>query len=99
MGSFALLHWLIVILMMLVWAYPLSVICRRAGQPAAVGWIAGTIGLFVLGPLWCIGWLALASWKAPALQPYPKRARRRFRPRGQKGGSRQRRRNGGACRG
>jgi hypothetical protein len=50
MGSFSLWHWLIVIPLMLIGSYPLAVVCRRAGKPAAVGWVAGTIGLPVGGP-------------------------------------------------
>jgi hypothetical protein len=62
-GSFSLWHWLIIIFLMLIWSYPLAVICRRAGKPAAIGWIAGTIGLPIGGLFWCIWWLALTSWE------------------------------------
>ena len=54
--------WLLVIFFMLAWSYPLAVICRRVGRSPAVGWIAGTVGLVVLGPLWCVWWLALTRW-------------------------------------
>jgi hypothetical protein len=56
--------WLLVIFFMVAWSYPLSVICRRAGRSPAIGWIAGTVGLPLLGPLWCVWWLALARWGA-----------------------------------
>jgi hypothetical protein len=62
MEGMSLWHWLIVIFLMLVWSNPLSVICRRAGKPAAIGWLAGTVGLLVAGPFSCIWWLALTSW-------------------------------------
>jgi len=59
-------HLLIIIFLMLAWGYPLSILCRRAGHPAAAGWLAGTIGLFVAGPFWCIWWLAMTSWNTPS---------------------------------
>jgi len=65
-GSFSLLHWIIVLLLMLAWSYPLAAICKKAGKPAATGWILGTIGLLVGGPFWCIWWLALSSWNRAA---------------------------------
>jgi hypothetical protein len=69
MSEFHLAHWIVVIgvlgVFALVWGYPLSVLCRRAGKPPAVGWVAGTVGIFFFGPLWCIWWLALSTWNAP----------------------------------
>ena len=62
MEGMSLWHWLIVIFLMLAWGYPLSVLCRRAGKSPGMGWLAGTVGLFVAGPFWCIWWLALTSW-------------------------------------
>lgn len=62
MEGMSLWHWLIIIFLMLVWGYPLSILCRRAGKPPGMGWLAGTVGLFVAGPFWCIWWLALTSW-------------------------------------
>jgi len=68
MGEVYLVHWIVVISMLIVsaatWGYPLATLCRRAGKPTAVGWLAGTIGLLVAGPFWCIWWLALSRWKA-----------------------------------
>lgn len=64
MGSFSLWHWIVVLGVMALQGYPLAVICKKAGKPPAIGWIAGTIGLFLMGPLWCVWWLALSSWKA-----------------------------------
>jgi hypothetical protein len=69
MGEFHLLHWIVVLGVLagtaLIWGYPLAVLCRRAGKPTAVAWIAATIGAFFCGPLWCVWWLALSAWKAP----------------------------------
>jgi hypothetical protein len=69
MGEFILWNWIVVLGtffgLIFVWGYPLSTICRRAGKPAAVGWVAGSIGLLFLGPLWCIWWLALTRWQPP----------------------------------
>ena len=45
--------------------YPLSRLCRRAGKPAAVGWLAGSVGVFFLGPIVCVWWLALSQWHPP----------------------------------
>jgi hypothetical protein len=67
METFSLWHWTIVLAVMLIWSFPLAQICKKAGKSQAVGWIAGTIGLFVLGPLWCVWWLALSSWGGPRL--------------------------------
>jgi hypothetical protein len=63
--SVSIWHWLIVIFFMLVWGYPLAAICRRAGKPASIGWLASTIGLFFGGPFWCLWWLALTAWDPP----------------------------------
>ena len=63
MNTFSLWHWTIVVLIMLALGYPLSVLCKLAGYPAAVGWVGGTIGLVVGGPFWLVWWLALTSWK------------------------------------
>ena len=52
-----------------IWGYPLAALCRRAGKPAAVGWIAGSIGVFFCGPLWCVWWLALSTWNPPPTKP------------------------------
>ena len=45
--------------------YPLAVLCRRTGKPPVIGWLAGTIGVFVFGPNLCLWWLAFSAWKAP----------------------------------
>ncbi len=66
MGSFSAFHWLIAVALMLIWGYPLAAICRKAGKPAAAGWLFGTIGLLVGGPFWCMWWLALSSWQKGA---------------------------------
>ena len=47
------------------WGYPLSRLCRRAGKAPAIGWIAGSIGVFFFGPIVCIWWLALSKWDPP----------------------------------
>ena len=70
MGEFHLVHWIavlgVVAVSILPWGYPLSRLCRRAGKPAAVGWLAGSVGcLFLFGPIICIWWLALAKWQPP----------------------------------
>ena len=65
MEGMSLWHWLIIVFLMLAWGYPLSVLCRRAGKSPAAGWLAGTVGLFVAGPFWCIWWLALTAWNDP----------------------------------
>ena len=51
MEGMSLWHWLIIIFMMLAWGYPLSVLCRRAGKPPGMGWLAVHLvaGLDVLG--------------------------------------------------
>ncbi len=54
--------------MAVTWGYPLSILCRRAGKPAAVGWVAGTIGLVVCGPMFCVWWLAYSKWQPTATQ-------------------------------
>ncbi len=53
----------------IIWGYPLSRICRRAGKSPAIGWMAGSIGLYFFGPVWCVWWLALSKWNPP--QPTP----------------------------
>ncbi len=65
MEGMSLWRWLIIIFLMLVWGYPLSVLCTRAGKPPGMGWLAGTVGLLVAGPFWCIWWRALTSWSDP----------------------------------
>lgn len=66
MGEFHLVHLIVVlgiiITSILPWGYPLSRLCRRAGKAPAIGWIAGSIGIFFLGPIVCIWWLALSKW-------------------------------------
>jgi hypothetical protein len=59
-------HLLIINFLMIAWGYPLSLLCKKAVQPAAAGWPGGTMGLLVAGPFWCIWWLALTSWNAPS---------------------------------
>src|SRR4029453_8835841 len=55
MGEFHLVHWIVVFAAIAVstipWGYPLARLCRRAGKPAAVGWLAGSVGLLFLGPI------------------------------------------------
>ena len=67
MDKFYLTHWIVVFsvlaMMAVTWGYPLSILCRRAGKPAAVGWVAGTIGLVVCGPMFCVWWLAYSKWE------------------------------------
>jgi hypothetical protein len=69
MGEFHLLHWIVVLGVMagvvFAWGYPLAVLCRRAGKPTAVAWIAASIGVFFWGPLLCVWWLALSTWRVP----------------------------------
>jgi hypothetical protein len=73
MGTFSLMHWIIVLgmlaVLVFVWGYPLAILCRRAGKPTAAAWIAGSIGLPFFGPLICIWWLALSSWTASPTKP------------------------------
>ena len=69
MGELQLVH-LIVVLGIIItsiipWGYPLSRLCRRAGKAPAIGWMAGSIGVFFLGPIVCIWWLALSKWDPP----------------------------------
>ena len=49
----------------IIWGYPLSLLCRRAGKSPAIGWLAGSIGLYCCGPVWCVWWLALSKWTPP----------------------------------
>jgi hypothetical protein len=69
MGEFHLVHWIVVLAVIVVsilpWGYPLAVLCRRAGKPAAVGLLAGSVGLLFLGPIVCVWWLALSTWNPP----------------------------------
>jgi hypothetical protein len=70
MEEFHLVHWIVVLAVIVVsiipWGYPLSRLCRRAGKPPAIGWIAGSIGLlFLFGPIWCVWWLAFSKWSPP----------------------------------
>jgi len=69
MGEFHLVHWIVVFAAIVVsaipWGYPLARLCRRAGKPTAVGWLAGTVGLFFLGPIVCVWWLAVSKWDPP----------------------------------
>ncbi|SEO64320.1 hypothetical protein SAMN02990966_02413 [Rhodospirillales bacterium URHD0017] len=69
MGEFLLVHWIAVFAAIVVstipWGYPLARLCRRAGKPATVGWLAGSIGLFFLGPIVCVWWLAVSRWDPP----------------------------------
>jgi hypothetical protein len=73
MGSFSLVHWVVVLGVLagvvVLWGYPLAVLCRRAGKPTAPAWIAASIGLMFMGPLICIWWLALSTWKSSSDQP------------------------------
>jgi len=74
MGEFHLVHWIavlgVVAVSILPWGYPLSRLCRRAGKPPVVGWLAGSVGLlFLFGPIICIWWLALAKWQPPEARP------------------------------
>jgi len=73
MGEFNLWHWIVVLgllaLLVPIWGYPLAALCRRAGKPAAVGWIAGSLGIFFCGPLGCVWWLALSTWNPPPTKP------------------------------
>lgn len=71
MDEFDLVHWIVVLgviaVMAVIWGYPLSLVCRRAGKSPAIGWFAGSIGLysFGFGPIWCVWWLALSKWNPP----------------------------------
>ncbi|HYI05662.1 MAG TPA: hypothetical protein VD858_12290 [Reyranella sp.] len=69
MEEFHLVHWIVVLAVMVVaiipWGYPLSRLCRRAGKPAVVGWLAGSVGVLFLGPIVCVWWLALSRWQPP----------------------------------
>ena len=49
---------------MFVSGFPLARIARRAGHSPALGWLAGTIGLFVAGPLLFVWWLSFVKWPA-----------------------------------
>jgi hypothetical protein len=62
MGSFSPLHWIIVLGVMFLTGWPLARIAKRTSHSAVWGWIAGTIGLFFLGPLVFVWWIALAKW-------------------------------------
>jgi hypothetical protein len=70
--KFYLTHWIAVFsvlgFMAVTWGYPLSILCRRAGKPAAIGWLAGTLGVLVLGPMLCVWWLAYSTWKPSPAQ-------------------------------
>ena len=59
---FALWNSIIVVVVMIAWGYPLSVLSKRAGHSPAIGWLAGTIGLLVAGPFWFMWWLSLVRW-------------------------------------
>jgi hypothetical protein len=59
---FALWNSIIIIAVMIAWGYPLSVLSRRAGHSAVIGWLAGTIGLPIVGPFWFMWWLSLVRW-------------------------------------
>lgn len=63
-------NWIVVLsviaVVTIIWGYPLSRLCRRAGKPPAIGWIAGSIGLYFFGPVWCVWWLAFSKWNPPA---------------------------------
>jgi len=67
MGEFHLVHWLVVLsvlaMMSVVWGYPLAVLCRRTGKSRTIGWLAGTLGMFFGGPMFCVWWLAFSNWK------------------------------------
>ena len=59
----ALWNSIIVAVVMIAWAYPLSVVSKRAGYSPAIGWLAGTIGLAIAGPFWFMWWLSLVRWR------------------------------------
>jgi hypothetical protein len=65
-GTFSVWHWIVVLGVMLIWSYPLAMICKKAGKAHAVGRITGKIGLLVLGPLWCIAFFGSGSHPVPA---------------------------------
>jgi hypothetical protein len=59
---FALRNSIIVVVVMIAWGYPLSVLSKRAGHSPAIGWLAGTIGIVIAGPFWFMWWLSLVRW-------------------------------------
>jgi hypothetical protein len=64
MATFSVWHALILLWMMVVSGYPLARLARRTGYSPALGWLAGTVGLFIAGPVLFIWWLSFAKWPA-----------------------------------
>jgi hypothetical protein len=61
MGAPSIWRWLIVILSVTVWGYPLSVLSSRMGFGIESGWLVAIIGVLV-GDLFCfLWWLSLRS--------------------------------------
>lgn len=59
MGGPSSWRWLIVILTVTVWGFPLSVLSSRMGFGTEPGWLAAIIGV-LLGDLFCfLWWLSL----------------------------------------
>jgi hypothetical protein len=61
MAERSLWRWSILILAVIVWGFPLSVLGDRLGYGAEPGWLAAMIGV-VFGDLFCcIWWLGLTA--------------------------------------
>src|SRR4030088_1568773 len=56
---FALRNSIIVVVVMIAWGYPLSVLSKRAGHSPAIGWLGGTNGIRYARPLWVLCWVSL----------------------------------------
>lgn len=60
MGTFSLWHWLIVLVTLWVWVFPLWRILKRIGRPPALA-LLGAIPVVGWLLLW---WIALSDWPA-----------------------------------
>jgi uncharacterized membrane protein YdjX (TVP38/TMEM64 family) len=66
MGGVSIWRWLIVILAVMAWGYPLSVLSDRLDYGPEPGWLVAVIGV-LLGDLFCfIWWLGLEAKSADA---------------------------------
>ncbi len=60
MGSFSIVHWLVVLLVAFLWVFPIWKILERTGRPGPLALIA-LVPMLGLVLLW---WIALSRWPA-----------------------------------
>ncbi|TXL82431.1 hypothetical protein FHP25_01675 [Vineibacter terrae] len=60
MGSFSIVHWLVVLLVAFLWVFPIWKILVRTGRPGPLALIA-LVPMLGLVLLW---WIALSRWPA-----------------------------------